>query len=426
MSTQLSRADAPEIGLRALKASPIIIATDGRDQSNPALVAGRILAGEEIDAFRVVTVVRPMPLVSPEASIPYSPEVDAARCEERKRDVLGQIRRVWAEDAPIDVEVCEGDAATEIADLAHQVNASLIVAGLGRHRVMDRLFGDETALRLIRLAGVPVLAVAPGLDHAPHSIVVAVDFSETSLRAARTALELAAPMATVHLVHVAPRDATSYGWSGTGVSYRDDAGYALQKIHDQLRVPDGMVVQRILLHGDPATELLAFASSVRADLIASGSHGHGFVARLLIGSVTTRLLRCATCSVLSVPHRAVMTRVRTTAGPPVIESLARPTWAGELDAFSARNVGRRGVLEVDDPEIGAQAQENDYPLLGAAFDPHDRRVELMFGELGDTSRHLTRSIGGVSGIDVLKDDRGRDIALRVAHGAGQTLLTFAA
>ena len=49
----------------------------------------------------------------------------------------------------------------------------------------------------------------------------------------------------------------------------------------------------------------------------------------------------------------------------------------------------------------------------------------MFGELGSRT-HLTRGIMGISGIDVLRDDEGRDLALRIAHGAGQTLLTFAA
>src|SRR6185295_18995083 len=130
----------------------------------------------------------------------------------------------------IDPEVYEGDPAATIARVAHEANASLIVAGLGRHRVVDRLFGDETALRLVRLAGVPVLAVAAGWDHAPRRVVVAVDFCETSLRAARLALDLAAPDSVIYLVHVAPRDSTQYDWHGHGASYRDDAGYALQKV----------------------------------------------------------------------------------------------------------------------------------------------------------------------------------------------------
>jgi len=423
MSTLLSPLDTPEIGLGALKAAPVIVATDGREQSDPAVIAGRVLGGDRRDALRVVTVVKPVPAVSYEAGIAYSPDVDAARRAEQKRSAFEQIRRLEV-DGIDDAEVYEGDPAATIAKIAHEASASLIVAGLGRHRVVDRLFGDETALRLVRLAGVPVLAVAAGWDHAPRRVVVAVDFSETSLRAARLAIDLVAPDSVVYLVHVAPRDATLYDWGGQGSSYRDDAGYALQKIRDQLVVPEDILVQRLLLHGDPATELLAFAESIHADLIATGSHGRSFVARLLIGSVTTRILRCATCSVLTVPHRAAMTRAKTTVESPMAASVERSMWQSELDSFSRRNLGRRSVLEVDDPEIGAQAQEMDYPLLGTTFDPHDERVELMFGELGTHGRHLSRSIGGVGGIDLLADYRGRDIALRIAHGAGQTLVTF--
>ena len=100
--------------------------------------------------------------------------------------------------------------------------------------------------------------------------------------------------------------------------------------------------------------------------------------RMLIGSVTTRILRCATCSVLTVPHAAAMTQARTTVDPPVVNVLERPEWG-----------------------TGAR---------------------LIHSPLGDLD--LSRSIGHVAGIDVLTDDRGRDVALRIAHGAGQTLLTF--
>ena len=265
----------------------------------------------------------------------------------------------------------------------------MIVSGLGRHRVADRVFGDETALRLIRLADVPVFAAASGLLHAPRRIVVAVDFSETSLRAARLALEVAATNATIYLAHVAPRDSSLYDWKGWGVTYKQDAGDALQKMREQLRVPRDMTMQKVLLQGDPATELLAFASSVNSDLIATGSHGHGFVARMLIGSVTTRIVRCSTCSVLTVPHTAVMTRARVTVEPPVVTTVPAPEWSAELDEFTRRNIGRRGVLEVDDPEIGAQAQEFDYPFLGATFDPQrpTREPDVRLAGEHDASSH---------------------------------------
>ena len=413
---------APQAGIRASRSSPVVVATDGHDQSNGAMLMARMLAGEK-DALRVVSVLRTLPVVTPEIPTNLSTEMEILRRREQRRVVTQQAGRMWGDDN-IDVEVIEGDPATNIAQLARRTNATMIVAGLGRHRVVDRLFGDETALRLIRLAGTPVYAVSNVSANAPSRIVVAADFSETSLRAARLALDVAAPNATVYLVHVAPRDAMLNEWSAFGASYKEDAGDALHKMRDALRVPPGIAVQRILLQGDPATELLAFAASVNADLIATGSHGHGFVSRMLVGSVTTRILRCATCSVLTVPHAAAMTKARVTADRSTASALAQADWSDALQAFTRHNAGRRSTLEVDDPDLGAQAQENDYPLISANYDEALGRVELVFGEVGGIGRQLTRSMGDVDSIEVLRNEKAQEIALRMSHGAGQTVLTL--
>jgi nucleotide-binding universal stress UspA family protein len=420
METVRGSSAMPELGIRANHASPVIIATDGRAQSDSALVVGRMLA-EAPEALRLVTVLKTMPII-PDVPMAVSADLAETRRDEVRRELLTQMTRTW--DDHYDIETYDGDPATVIARLAHRVGATMIVCGLGRHRVADRVFGDETALRLIRLADVPVFAAANGLLRAPRHIVVAVDFSETSLRAARLAIDVAASNATIYLAHVAPRDSSLYDWKGWGATYKQDAGEALQKVREQLRVPRDMTMQKVLLQGDPATELLAFASSVNSDLIATGSHGHGFVARMLIGSVTTRVVRCSTCSVLTVPHTAVMSRARMTVEPPVVTTVPAADWAAELDEFTRRNIGRRGILEVDDPEIGAQAQEFDYPFIGATFDPHDQRVNLMFGSPSITTHHLTRGIGGVTAVDILRSATGHDLALRIVHGTGQTLLTF--
>lgn len=420
MSTFNDLSPSPELGVRANHASPIIIATDGRAQSDAALQLGRIFAGSP-EAIRLVTVLKGVPFV-PDAEVAVSPDIEAARRAAVRRNIADQLARTWHSDA--DIELGEGDPAAVLARLAHETGATMIVAGLGRHRVADRIFGDETVLRLIRLSDVPVFAAATNGAGAPKRIVVGVDFSETGLRAARMALDLAAPQAKVYLAHVAPRDSSLPDWNSGAGSYKLDAGAALQKTREQLRIPADIEVQTVLLQGDAATELLAFAASVNADLIATGSHGRGFIARMLIGSVATRIVRCSTCSVLCVPYSAVMTHVRTTIEPSTPVIIPRTEWAEQLDQLTQRNFGRLTVLEEDDPDFGAQTQESKYPFLGATFDSHDRRVELMFGENATGGRHLTRSITGVTEIDVLRNERGRDLAMRIAHDAGQTLLTF--
>jgi nucleotide-binding universal stress UspA family protein len=293
----------PQFGVGATRWTPVVVATDGRTQSDSALILGRLLAGSD-DALRLVTVLRPIPIL-PNATIPVTPDLTEARLDEVRRDVESQMNRAWDSAHPIDIR--EGDPASAVCDLARDTHATMIVCGLGRHRVSDRVFGDETALRLMRMADVPVLAASSRATQAPRRIVVACDFSESSVSAARLAIEIAAPGAHVDLVHVTLRDTALAGLSAWGTMYKHDAADALRDLSDRLRVPVGMNVKTTLLQGDPATELLAFAASVNADMIVTGSHGQGFIARMLIGSVTTRLVRCATCSVLTVPVDATAT-----------------------------------------------------------------------------------------------------------------------
>lgn len=94
-------------------------------------------------------------------------------------------------------------------------------------------------------------------------------------------------------------------------------------------------------------------------------------------------------------------------------------WATLLRDFTRRNAGRPTQLEIDDPEIGAQWQEVNLPLQGVDYDPREGKVEVIVGAPGGP--RLTHGVAGLTGIDVEAVD-GRDRTLRLAHGAGQTLL----
>jgi nucleotide-binding universal stress UspA family protein len=61
-----------------------------------------------------------------------------------------------------------------------------------------------------------------------------------------------------------------------------------------------IAVQHILLEGDPATEIVRFAADAGTDLIIMGTHGRSGLERLLVGSVTEKVLREAHCSVMAV------------------------------------------------------------------------------------------------------------------------------
>jgi hypothetical protein len=104
--------------------------------------------------------------------------------------------------------------------------------------------------------------------------------------------------------------------------------------------------------------------------------------------------------------------------------IPRRSWAAALHDFTARNAGRLTALEEDDTDLGAQQEENGIQLRGVSFDPRDGSVAIMLGELRGPDGHLTRIVRDIEAIDVWKSETGRDLALRIAHPGGQTLLRF--
>ena len=410
----------------ALAHGPILVATDGSERSEVALRAAREIAARNGASVEVLTVLDPLPIVTPEIQLPITPEMEAQRRADRLAAVRAQIGRV-ADSASWPLEISEGQPMATIADHASDIGARLIVVGLGRHGMMERLFGDETALQLLRLADAPVLAVATSFEPPPRHVVAAVDFSPSSIRALRVAVELADPYATIDLVHVVTRDMSTAVWEQWQKTYSASVLKAFEDLRAEVRMPKTCAVETFLVRGDPSREILGFADRVNADLVCTGSHGHGFFSRMLLGSVATRILRGAHCSVLGVPHPAA-TRVGLdglAAGERAAARIPRDDWADQLAALSRRNAGRRVTIEVDDPELGSQAQGEDFPLLGIAYDRRDARVEIMLGDAEGDGLHLTRGIGDVSDIELLRDGDGRDITLCIRHGRGQTLVSLA-
>jgi nucleotide-binding universal stress UspA family protein len=295
-------------GAAGSRSPMILVATDGESQSRGALAAGSAMASRLDARVQVLTVNWFKGFIMPEAPLMVDPSLEAARR-------AGLLRRARAQTEPYtktgafeSAEVRDGDPAQVVANVAAERHALFIIAGLGKHQIVDRLFRDETALRLIRVSRAPVLAVPesfpPDFSQSPRRAIVAMDFSEGSARAAQAALALLPPRSTVELVHVRPRE-QDLGYALIPVEeYQRSVAFNFSLLRRRLVVPDGACIQERVLAGNPAVELLALAADTHADLIAAGSHGYGFLARMVIGSVATKLLRGASCGVLVVPPDA--------------------------------------------------------------------------------------------------------------------------
>ncbi len=209
------------------------------------------------------------------------------------------------------------------------------------------------------------------------------------------------------------------------VEYEQRLPARFARLHAAVPAPVGATVRDIACRGDAAREIVRHAEELGADLVAVGRHGMGTIERLFVGSVAAGLLRRAKCSVLVSPTPTSADRERLqlqVSGSS--ESWAPVAWSDMLARFSVRNRGRLTTLEIDDPVLGAYTQETGYPFQGAAYDPHDERVELMFGSERAGRTHLTRSIASAHSVLVQADEHGMDTALTIAHGQAETVVRF--
>ncbi len=418
----------PEGGKRGgeMRKGPLLVATTG-DDGTTALRAAHLLAGHWGTEVIVLSVVEPDPASTLDPQLQMlSAEYLTARMDMRQATVERQIREVLGTEATWPLHVRFGPAPQIITNEARALRASLIVMNRGRHDVLTRLFTGETTLRTIRRADRPVLAISGDWSALPRIAVIGIDFSPSSIVAARDALSMLADGATAYLVHVWSRSGSDHpSVRAQEEAYERQLPERFARVAELLEAPSEVVLRPISLLGSPVEQLARFAQAQGAELVAAGRRGHGFFERLLVGSVTTGLLRNLTRSILVTPEPSPSVADRLERSITGISTGRSPAqWAVQLDSFSRRNRGRRTVLEVDDPSVGIQVQATGHALLGVVYDPNGDEIEIMLGRPDDATSHLTHTIRDVTAVAVQSDPGGRDQALRITHRRGQALLTF--
>ena len=139
----------------------------------------------------------------------------------------------------------------------------------------------------------------------PRKILVATDFSEGSDEAIDRAIEMAKQSgAEVEIMHVVEL-AEEFPF---GTVYFDaDYGALYARIDLELsRRADRVQAGRAGLRdqdrrGSASTEIAARGREIGADLIVVGTHGRTGLAHAMLGSVAERVVRRASCPVLTVP-----------------------------------------------------------------------------------------------------------------------------
>jgi nucleotide-binding universal stress UspA family protein len=293
----------------------------GIDFSAPSLEAARWTAhhfarGAELVLVHAVHIPEPPRFLR--GRYPEMDElVESARrgAEERLRGVVASLScAVCATRVRTEVRV--GEPSAVLAAAAADLGADLVVVGPHGERARPWNLLGTTAQHLVKLSPVPVL-LATGVHDVhgatPRSLLVPLadgDVTPEVLRWTRlfaerfdarvTALHVVNAVAASHVLAAAPLAATM-AQVQSGPWLEEIRGEADRWMGGLLAagLPSDRVASEVTF-GDTGGEILAAADRLESEMIVMGRRHDGGVRRALLGSITSEVLRGATCPVLVV------------------------------------------------------------------------------------------------------------------------------
>ena len=215
----------------------------------------------------------------------------AKRAKEEATAAMKSLRlrgRVVTERGPV--------AATIVT--AAKRGVQLVAVGSRGLDALDRFMLGSVSTHVIHHVSCSVLVVREA-PRAIRRMVLAIDGSAASKRAVQFVLRTMSPTAIargqgpvmVTVTHAMPF-----------LNYPElrQAGSALVEECSNKLLQAGYRVEQVPTIGNPADEILKVAETHEADLIVTGAKGLGAIGRFLLGSVSTRVVQHASCSVLVV------------------------------------------------------------------------------------------------------------------------------
>jgi nucleotide-binding universal stress UspA family protein len=231
------------------------------------------------------------------------------------RELVGRV--ATATGRAIDPILLSGDVVSVLEHEIEQRGVDLVVMTTHGRAGLERAWLGSVADALIRHVDAPVLLIRPNdgepidaLGTAPPfaHVLIAVDGSARAERALAPATALArADSARVTLLRVvSPPRALSSPYLPHAIQLTRDElqqrenearTYVEAKVQE-LRLGDADAAGEVLLDYHPARAVLRFADTHGVDLIGLGTHGHGPITRLVLGSVSDKVARAANVPVL--------------------------------------------------------------------------------------------------------------------------------
>jgi nucleotide-binding universal stress UspA family protein len=275
---------------------PVVVGYDGTGSGEDALALGRWF-GAAVGVPVVVAVVHPSPAAISPARVDAEWVADRRRLAEQILAAVppGDERRV----------VASSSAAHGLHDLAEELSATAIVVGSGSKGESERLFAGSTADRLLSGSVCPVAVAPSGWRNRGPGTLTGVGVAYIDTPEAAAALDVAVRLArrtsaALRLYTVVADEAEVVPLligPDAERAFSLTAREAYQTALDQALAGLPEATSE-LLTGD-VVDVLA---ELDVDVLFCGSRGYGPIRRVLLGGVSSRLVRRARSPVVVVPR----------------------------------------------------------------------------------------------------------------------------
>lgn len=295
-----------------MKINKIIWATDGSGEADIALVYAKYIAsltGAEIIGVHVI----PMPTVMLFESL-SGDEVEfkgwLRNVENEFSEKFTKIgKRLSKSSIKFDGVLLKGNPSDKIRELVKRKSADLVVMGKHGHGILGSIIlGSETA-KVVKNSDVPVLITKGkkgrkkiGFKH----ILVPIDLSENNEAALLNAMdiaELCTGRITVIFALRLEMYAKDIPAGALDIVIKQsvvELNKAVEQIKKKYKGSKEIDIKTEVIHGlSPGITISSYAEKKGTDIIVIHTHGRTGIKRLILGSVTEKILNHASCTVMA-------------------------------------------------------------------------------------------------------------------------------
>lgn len=276
----------------------ILVAVDGSLTSMHALEESFELAQNKGSWITVVSVI---PAYTGDLDLTAVGNVMAAMrkpCD----DALGKAKKLADKHKVLVKTVCEeGEPYERIIDLAQAENCDLIVMGRRGLRRLERVLVGSVTARVIGYSPIDVLVVPRDIGVGFKKVLIATDGSKYSRSAEKKAIDFAKSYGG-ELIVVSVVDVPSELYAESPKTVEELVNKAKGYVEDVKKDAEssGVKAQTVVKEGEAYRIITETAKETGAGIIVIGSHGRTGLKRLLMGSVTEKVIGHTSCPVLVV------------------------------------------------------------------------------------------------------------------------------